>query len=303
LFGTPWTHFHIPGIGSAHLEGRGRDVLTLLARLVTVPPANRLARAVERIARVNADPPSLHSMPDAEADLLLDASRDVFEAFLVTWTAVERPQYRALFPVDKMGAFFEGADSPEHDTTPSARNAQFELLVGAHFALGGAAIERGEPDYVVHYGDRPLGIAVKRLSSTSPRALESRLREGSNQIARHQAAGLVAVNLDGWVRDLSGDDSDTVGTRFEAQLRDAYRKIGQTAQAKLRLAGVLIFGTWLQWNRVDGRRALTWRSPFQFIGFADTDDDQTRFTAYFADLRRQWEESMRLMARLLQAAA
>ncbi|MGH7526850.1 MAG: hypothetical protein ACREMX_09110, partial [Gemmatimonadales bacterium] len=82
----------------------------LSKRGVSAAPRGRLERAIERIEAVNNDPSSLHTMADADADLLLEATRDVFDSFLVLWAAVERPRRVNLFPPEKLVALSQGAD-------------------------------------------------------------------------------------------------------------------------------------------------------------------------------------------------
>ena len=304
MLGTPWQNFQVTGIGSGALETRGTDVIRLLGeRGVKISPGNRLERAVNRVREVNKDPSLLESMSDSDADLLLHASRDIFDAFVVTWTLIEKPQYAYLFPNDKLAKLFEGADSPLLDANSTPRNIQFELVVGAHFALGDATLLAEEPDYVLAYGTKAVGIAVKRLSSVKPAALESRLRDGAGQIQKHTDHGFVAVNLDAWIEDLSGADADAVGTQFEQQVREAYGRIAKVAKLKDHLMGVLVFGTWLRWQRVEGQRTLQWRNPFQFLGFADSSSDEAIFDEYFSGLRRAWEHNFSQLAKLVQTAA
>lgn len=304
MLGTPWDNFHVPGIGSAALEARGSDVIKLLGEQgVKIPKGNRVERAVERIARVNENPSLLASMSDTEADLLLHASRDIFDAFLVTWTLVEKPDYAYLFPNEKLSQLFEGADSPLDDANATPRNIQFELVVGAHLALGEATLVAEEPDYVLAYDTDAVGIAVKRLSSVKPATLEKRLRDGARQIQKHTDHGFVAVNLDAWIEDLSGDDADAVGAQFERQLREAYERIAKVAKLKDHLMGVLVFGTWLRWHRSEGKRTLQWRNPFQFIGFTDSASEEAVFDEYFSGLRRAWEQNFSKLAKLVQTAA
>jgi hypothetical protein len=300
----PWTEFGLKRVGSARLEARGRDVVRLLSdRGVTLPSDGRLPRAIDRIASVNKEPHSLHTMGDDEAALLLEANRDIFDAFVATWTLIERPRTPPALPLPKFACFGEGTDHPAADSNPLARNTQFELLAGSYFVLGGGHVLPDEPDFSLLYGGRRVGIAVKRLSSVNPNTLNTRLREAADQLAAAQGVGFVCVNLDSWLSDLTGNSAEEVGARFTEALKDAYRPIGRNASRRPAILGILIFGTWLAWARAEGKRQLVWKSPFQFIGLGDSPEEERQFLEYMSGLRHSWEGSFTDLGALLSPAA
>ena len=283
---------------------RGRDALRIFAKLgVTAPANNRLERAIQRLEAVNDAPETLSAMSDADAQVLLEANRTVFEAFVVAWTLVERRRPTQPLHISNLVAFFEGADTPSADSNSDARNIQFELVVGAHLVLGGAHILPLEPDYSLRYQGADVGLAVKRLTSTNPNTLATRLREAVGQIEGTKGVGFVAVNLDNWITDLGADSLEEVAGQFQRQLLAAHEQVAKIAARKRTLLGVLIFGTWLRWVRVDGRRRLEWREPFQFLGFGESAGEQERFDEYFIAFRARWVASMTELGTLLKAAA
>lgn len=293
MLATSWQHFQLDRVGSAGLADQGRNALSALARRgIVLPRGGRLERAIQRIERVNNKPELLHSMSEAEADLLLEATRDVFDVFLVLWTAVERPRSINPFPDDRLVCFGYGADSPVGEAKSWGRDTQFELTVGAHFVLGGADVQPEEPDYSLLYNGRRVGLAVKRLSSTNPATLAKRLRGAVQQISGSFGEGFAVVNLDSWITDLAGGSAEEVGAKFTAQLQDAYASIVKVVVPKEQLLGIIILGTWLRWNCVAGRRQLEWHSPFQFIGFADDQRAEREFLEYMEGLHARWKNSM-----------
>lgn len=289
---TPWRHFQLERVGSGALAAQGRNAIKALAQRGVVLPANgRLERAIQRIERVNDAPELLHSMSDDDAILLLEATRDVFDAFLVAYAAIERPRSVNPFPAERLVCFGYGADLAKGEPDPWARNTQFEVVVGAHFLLGGADVLPVEPDYSLLYNGRRVGLAVKRVTSVKPDTLVTRLKGAVDQIGGTFGEGFAVVNLDGWITDLSGGTLEEVGAQFQIQLREAHRAMLKVVP-KAELRGIIILGTWLRWLRVDGKRRLEWRSPFQFIGLADDDKDEKEFMEYMDGLRARWENSM-----------
>jgi hypothetical protein len=225
------------------LAARGRDVLRMLAeRGVTLPVGGRLERAVQRLERVGKNPEMQQTMSDQDADLFLEAMRDVSDAYLVVWAAVECPRTINPFPNDRLSSFGGGTDSPTGEANPKARNTQFELVVGAHFLLGGADVRPEEPDYSLLYHGRRVGLAVKRLTSINPNTLGTRLREAADQISTTFGEGFAVVNLDGWISDLAGASAEEVGRKFMAQLNEAYDRMIKLVAPKDGFLGVFILG-------------------------------------------------------------
>ena len=298
----PWHNFRLERVSSGKLAAGGHDVLRTLGKMgLRVPAGNRLERAVQRMDRLNAAPETLHTMPESEAEQLLEATRTVFEAIYVTWAVTERENAARALPIEKFTAFFEGADTPSQDANPHARNTQFELVAATNFLLGGADLRSEEPDFSVLFHGAYVGLAVKRLTSISPATLTSRLRKGVQQIEGTTGVGFIAVNLDNWITDLTVDSLDQVGRRFEVQLTDAYKEIAKLAARKTTLLGIAILGNWLRWRTDNGSRRLEWRNPFQMFGFTDTEPDKKRFDEFFPPLRARWEVSMGEFGRLVEA--
>ena len=57
-----------------------------------------------------------------------------------------------------------GADVPDTERNPLARNTQFELYVGAYLTMGGVRVGIGEPDWIIDY----LGTSHQRLTAHNP---------------------------------------------------------------------------------------------------------------------------------------
>lgn len=271
-------------------------------RGVLLTPNGRLGRAVERIAAVNRDPATLHTMDDAEAALLLEANRDVYDAFIATYALIERPREPPSMSLEKFLCFEEGADLPAHDGNPGARNTQFELLSGAHLILGGGEITPVEPDYSLEYGGARVGVAVKRLTSINPNTLNTRLRGAADQLAGTYGTGFVVLNLDGWLTNLDFDKAEEVGRQFETDLLEAYKPLARVGGRRPAVLGFIILGTWLSWHKDGGHRSLVWKGPFQVIGLADSDEAKGRLDSYFEGFSRTWQASMTAAGALLAPA-
>lgn len=300
----PWTSTKMDGIASGLLEARGEDVLIWLRdQGLNLPAGNRLRRAIDRIKFVNEDPLRLLSMSEVDAALLLEATRDVFDAFLVTWAAVERKRRVNVFPNSRLRALLSGSDTPAADPDPMSRNIQFEMVAGAHLVLGGADLVPEEPDYSMLYHGRRVGIAVKRLTSVLPAKVNDRLREAVKQIEGSFREGFAIVNLDGWITDLSGGTTEEVGRQFATQLQTAYPEIMKVARRKESLLGILIMGTWSRWQLIDGKRQLEWHTPLQLIGFNDTDEQERAFYEFMGPMQERRAKSMLELQLLIQRPA
>lgn len=304
MLNAPWHGVTLERVASGKLAARGHDVLRILSeRAIREPSSSRLRRAVELMDHVNRDAAAFETLSDEDAERLLEGTRTVFEAFLVTWALIERKRSSSPFNLQTLDAFHLGADLARAESNATPRNIQFELVAGAHLVLGGADIRPQEPDYRLLYHGAYVGIAVKRLTSTNTNTLCTRLREAVSQIESSTGVGFVAVNLDNWITDLASGTPDEVGRHFQQQLIDAHREVVNLADRKATLLGALIFGTWLRWLMQDGRRSLDWRNVFQFVGFVDSAAERQRFDEYFGPLRDRWANSVGELGVLITAAA
>ena len=94
-----------------------------------------------------------------------------------------------------------------------ARDAQFELWLGAWLTMGDRPVSFGEPDLRTALWFKWRGIAAKRV--TSVRKLHARTVEAANQLRKHLPSGFVAVAVDNYAARRSRRVVDTSsGERF-----------------------------------------------------------------------------------------
>jgi hypothetical protein len=94
----------------------------------------------------------------------------------------------------KISQSTKGAELESRDNDHSARNAQFELYVGAFLTMGDATVSLGEPDVRFVLDRTWHGVAAKRVKNDA-RLLE-RADEAAAQIAASGLDGFVALNVD-----------------------------------------------------------------------------------------------------------
>ena len=84
---------------------------------------------------------------------------------------------------------------PVQQAQGSWRDHQSEFFIGALLRYNGLAIIQAEPDWVAKINDRSVAIAAKRITSSSPRQLEKRVREARNQIDKQGLPGLILLDV------------------------------------------------------------------------------------------------------------
>lgn len=177
----------------AELPDRARAVFARLAVLgVRVPLASRFDEhlaVAETMAAADRDqilglPDVVARVPEAAFEL-----RDFcasMECLLATQPSrgcldlIRRAVGGPVLPQD------EGEFSP-------ARDAQFELSLAAMCHRARLPTEWAEPDLVVTFGHRRIGLAAKRIKSKS--ALEKHVRKARDQIQRAKIWGVIALDI------------------------------------------------------------------------------------------------------------
>lgn len=100
----------------------------------------------------------------------------------------------------KMNLILTGATyfTEEKDRT-DARNVQFEFRLASKLIEAGYEISFFEnPDIAVRIGDRKYGIECKRITGTSPRAIQANIEDAIEQLILYKAnyhAGIVALDV------------------------------------------------------------------------------------------------------------
>lgn len=172
--------------GSADLAKRSDAVLTWLDRIGYSPkPSSR----IDVYIRVIQDAAAHESGIDP--DLLIRAIRELSELYVIRckfrFCPIPR-NARPLFSNLVRGGIFPD----EEGQNTAARDSQFHLYLAAVLRLAWVFPAFDEPDLVLPR--RSLGIAVKRLTGTSPTNFNRRLRKGSDQLAQAGMRGIICID-------------------------------------------------------------------------------------------------------------
>lgn len=281
------------------LVARGREVLARLARRgIHIPSPNRLANAIQLTDALNEGHRLLSEGDIHGQRAALNAFRTLFEAFVIVWTAEERPRRVNPFPNERLAYLLQGRDGVQPGATDPARDIQFELYVGAYLVLCGLEARAIEPDYCTEYRGEVIGVAAKRVSSAKPAALRARLRKAAQQLRRNNLRGFVALSVDPWIPDLSGSTIEDVGEQFNDQLARAHAII-QDQSEKSAVLGAIIFGHWSRFEFSNGMPRLIWREPIQTYSFVEDEAELTSFVELHVGMRNRYENAVRELGHLL----
>jgi len=214
---------------------------------VNLPSGNRLQVARALIDRVNRNQITLRPEDDPLLEDVTEAQWTIIEQYVVLRSAPRtasslRPEHRA-----KLETMLSGAPTAEADANPLGRNTQFELYVGATLAMGGASVTIEEPDLVMVFVGRQVGIAAKRVRSALQ--LSRRVDDAVDQIRRTGRPGFVAVSVEALVKN-TGAPSEVV--RLDARL-GALAAIDEKLRHIPEVFGSIVFGRDTTW-RFEGER-------------------------------------------------
>jgi hypothetical protein len=243
--------------------------------------------------RWNTDSNPIDTSNSLETARLGAAHRTAWETFLIT-VAVDqmRPQKgEDLFTSGKLSLMMGGGDVHDGRDT-SARDAQFELYVGAQFRLGSVEIHGGEPDLRMRYGHELIGIAAKRVSSPASKQLKTHLNKAVEQIDRSGFRGFIAVNLD------SRFDNVDLHQPVEDQLRQfegAFDSVNSHLAKhyhKKSVLGLLLFGYVTAWgpSPISGTAPrLNTAAPLRWVRWTDDAGE----ALHHNDFAEAWQSRMR----------
>jgi hypothetical protein len=157
-------------------------VIHRLEALGVRPPASsRLNQACNLLEKGVSTKPGSIDLVDDERRCAGEAYRLALEFWVIaktlTASLVRKPSLNKLLQRSYMGRL-----DPEIDdqTSERARDAQFELWLGAWFAMGNRPVRAVEPDLRVALWFDWYGVAAKRVRSASQ--LLKRVQKAANQI-------------------------------------------------------------------------------------------------------------------------
>jgi hypothetical protein len=213
----PWTAGAFPGPTDAGGLMNAADIALRRLRELRIPfPENsRLERARAHVAAVQA-----REDDQASNEVLAEAVRTIFEMYWICRAlgdSVGRPDDKRL--TNSLAQMLGGPDvfRDEDELTSRPRNTQFELFVGAWLAAGGVHVVLAEPDLLMQYGDRVIGVAAKRVRSRAK--LKRRVVEAANQIRKSAGSGFIVLNVDHLLAELPADrDHTALGRHFDASV-------------------------------------------------------------------------------------
>jgi hypothetical protein len=230
--------------------------LRTLAEVRRLPfhPAGRLQLAIDAVATLletHASPPEQTAIASREHVQAVD---DIYRMRFILKALEGNALWTPL-----LDQSFSGHHLPWNDRNSHARNTEFELYVAAVLAAAGYRPEPGEPDIRLRLKGWPLGVAIKRLSSSSPKAIERRLREGLEQIDRSGFAGMVALDITPVLLErrhfLEANSLDTVNRLvrekhvFIGDWLQLYRKVRLNPQLHMGILLISAFPVLLQEGR------------------------------------------------------
>jgi hypothetical protein len=260
---------------------------TAIARLeahgAKVPLSGRLHRA-RRIAE-NLRDGRLSPDDTAEWDRTREAFRTIWEFALIANTI---PTGHAP-TLQNVRQALAGPFLPNRHRDDPARNSQFELYVAALLAMGDVKTRGMEPDlrFTTAYGE--YGVAVKRVRS--PKKLQARASHAARQLRNHGVRGLVAVNMEAFLEDLSVAEAtvEEAGKQFTARV-GALNTLLEKVSAKAGVVGVLGMGTVVEWQPEAKPPNLDLRWFFQLRLVSDDRLENERLEAFFGKFRDRVNE-------------
>ena len=95
-----------------------------------------------------------------------------------------------------------GNEHPDGDSSAPAREAQYELYLGAVLRRAGISVKHGAPDLVASWQGQDFFIEAKRAASE--KRFDDRLRSAVHQIRRLPRPGIIAICADQLLRPTGG---------------------------------------------------------------------------------------------------
>jgi hypothetical protein len=300
LYATNWQSTRFGPLSLPKLIHRGGETVDKLKGLgVAVPRPNRLERALELLTQFDSD--ELHIREDdPETQVrVADALRDVWEAFLIVYTRLNRPRQAHMLPADELRYLVLGSDTTAEERNPKPRSSQFEMMVAARLILGGADLRREEPDIRFLFHGEYIGLAAKRIRKARTATVYDALRDATHQLADRKVMGFIAFALDSWVKGLHlRDGADEYGLEFERQLQEVRNLIARTPDNEYVL-GVMLFAHDVGWRFEQRRPQIDWSEGLQIARFSDEEQEAIRTEQFFGPLQERMWRSGQEVSRLI----
>ncbi len=261
-----WRFRGLGSVGSTGLVALAdAAVLRFEERGLALPPDNRLERARE-IIRQSHDRRLQVTGAGKDTALLAEAVRNAWELYLIARTL---PRDRDADLDGKLKLLLRGGGSRRLERS---RDAQFELLVAARFAMAEIPTWPAEPDLRFTLASAEWGAAVKRVRSEGQ--LAKRTAQARKQLEKQGLRGVIAVNVDHFVAGIPARGGPVeVGHAVDQSIVRLRRLYPQLAQQRS-LLGIMVMGHVVDW--VFGSDKPRMRHAWIFQGRAFVDDGEAR---------------------------
>ena len=259
----------------------------LAAFAVPLPPGNRLGRAKALLEDINARRVVLTEADDALLERVNEAQWTIIEQYIIA-RALGRPgRQLSREHLRKLEEMLSGADTPEAERNPLARNTQFELYAAASFTMGDVAVTLGEPDLIFDYHGAPLGLAAKRVQSF--RQAPRRAREAADQIAASRRPGVVAVNVDVLLRrsDIGPGPEATLAERLQV-----VQEIERTMAERPEVLATMTFGRDCIWDFSAERPSVQLSHSVRFAVHPRAPEDEKVAREFFDRMMSRIDERL-----------
>lgn len=257
---------------------------------ISLPSGNRLERAKKLIEDVNAKRRNISQNNKRLINLVNEAHWTIIEQYIITRALGNPSQGLSPLLYRKVKEIFSGADLPETDSNPLARNTQFELYVGALFAMGGVPVTLAEPDLVFNYLGRPCGLAAKRVSSF--RKATRRAKEAADQILASGIEGVVVINTDVLLK-ISPESPDTTATLAE-RLRVVV-DVENIMAGRDKVIATMTIGRDCIWNFSTDRPHANISHLVRFIVHSKIPEEEARGNEFFKKMMKGIEEQIQTL--------
>ena len=270
---------------------------------VRPPASSRLNQACNLLEKGVSTTPGSMDLTEEERRRAGEACRLALEFWVIVKTLtvalVRRPAFNKLLQRSYMGRL-----DPEIDdqTSERARDAQFELWLGAWFAMGNRPVRAVEPDLRVTLWFDWYAVAAKRVRSASQ--LLKRVQKAADQILSCATKrGFIAISLDNY-RFRAVPQAGGVGPGKEffevfPELDAAESWLMENAPW---VRGTLSFGLLTSWESgVDGRPAFGLSALERVILLNSEKSLQLRLAEVLHESRlvrqQRWQELERFASR------
>jgi hypothetical protein len=197
-------------------------------------------------------------------------------------------------PSPEVAARFEkalGGQLLPTESGDAARDTEFELTVAGLLTMGRIGVALGEPDLIAAYPLGEVGLAAKRISSSSK--LRRRIVDGVEQLRTHGRRGYVVLNVDQQLAEVASASDPVRASEaiFDAATQRA-KEIHASRTDPSSFIGVIGVGFQVRWD-LDHVPAESGLELFLRCHIVSPDStDQAAAQAFWEHLSRSIDDHM-----------